>query len=153
MSLSLGRRLAARWRRNGLGPRAGAAPAALDAFEARYGVALPADLRAHFEAVDGTGWEMESGLFRFWPLGAVKPVPEELPEGCPDRTSYPGCFLFADWGIRCWGYAVRLVPEASRAGPVFRVTGGSPPGGEVAPSFGAFVDAYLADPDGLSRRE
>lgn len=134
------------WQVAGLAIRPGVDLAAILAFGARYGVALPDDLRAYWMTVDGMEDDLDPGLNRFWPLDMVRPVCDELSHIHPDRLAYPGCYVFADHCIWCFGWALRLSREpAERSGPVFQVTGGDPPGRQVAPSFTGFVEMYLVD--------
>ena len=89
---------------------------------------------------------MGTGMYKFWPLGEIKPVHEVLGEDHSDRYAYQDCYLFADWGAWCWGYAVRIVEGADASGPVFRVTGGLPAGEQIAASFINFIEIYLTNP-------
>ena len=75
---SLWERLAVLWRDAGLLIRPGVQPPAIQAFEARYGVTLPSDMREYFLTIDGMEDELDPGLNRFWPLHMVKPVEDEL---------------------------------------------------------------------------
>lgn len=146
----IGPRLVELWRDFGVTIRPPARPETIHAFESRYGVTLPDDLRAYFLTVDGIEGELDSGTNRFWPLEMVKPVEEELSERHGDRTAYPGCFFFADHCIWCFAWAVRLDREsAAVSGPVFLVTASDTPGHQIAPSFAAFVEMYLLDPDSV----
>lgn len=135
------------WRHAGLAIRPGVNLSAILAFEARYGITMPDDLRAYWMAVDGMEDDLDPGLSRFWPLDLVKPVSDELTDIHPDRWAYPGCYVFGDHCIWCLGWAVELGRQRTeRSGPVFQVTGGDAPGRQVASSFTAFVEMYLADP-------
>lgn len=119
---------------------------AIEAFESKYGATLPDDLRPFFLTVDGMEDELDPGTNRFWPLGMVKPVEEELSEQHADRFAYPGGFVFADHCIWCLAWAVRLGKEpAALSGPVFQVTASAVHGAQIASSFTAFVQMYLAD--------
>ena len=134
------------WGGDGITIRPPARPEALRAFESRYGVAIPEDLRAYFLTVDGMEDELDSGTNRFWPLAMVKLVEEELSDLHPDRFAYPGCFVFIDHCIWCLAWAVRLgKDQAAVSGPVFQVTASKVPGRQVAPSFTVFVEMYLAN--------
>jgi hypothetical protein len=138
--------LAVLWRDAGLLVRPGVQPPAIQAFEAKYHVVLPTDMREYFLTIDGMEDELDSGLNRFWPLHMVKPVEDELTEIHRDRLAYPGCFVFVDHCIWCFAWAVRLGREPSPAsGPVFQVTASEIPGRQIAPSFTVFVEMYLAD--------
>jgi hypothetical protein len=119
---------------------------AISAFESKYGVVLPNDLREYFLTVDGMEDELDPGTNRFWPLEMVKPVSHELTEIHSDRWSYPDCFIFVDHCIWCLAWAVKLSNESlAESLPVFQVTASDSPGQEIAPSFTAFIEMYLAD--------
>jgi hypothetical protein len=80
----------------------------------------------------------------------IKLVEEELTEQHKDRLAYPGCFVFVDHCIWCFAWAVRLgKDQAEVSGPVFQVTASEYPGHQIAPSFTAFVEMYLADVDSV----
>lgn len=99
------------WRRSKIAFRPGVSATDIAAFESKYGVVMPVDVRAYFIAADGTGDAMDEGLYRFWPLTEVQPVHEVLVSdwfAYSDRYSYPDCFVFADHCINCWDYALRL---------------------------------------------
>jgi hypothetical protein len=143
---NLWERLAVLWRDAGLLARPGVHPPAIQTFEAKYDVTLPTDMREYFLTIDGMEDELDSGLNRFWPLHMVKPVEDELTEIHEARMAFPGCFVFVDHCIWCFAWAVRLGREPSPvSGPVFQVTGSEIHGRQIAPSFTAFVEMYLAD--------
>ncbi|MFZ4398208.1 MAG: SMI1/KNR4 family protein [Kiritimatiellia bacterium] len=144
---NLWQRLIDLWRGDGLTIRPPARAETIQAFESRYGVVLSDDLRAYFLSADGMEEvPLDPGLNRFWPLRMVRPVEEELSEQHKDRLAYPGCFVFADHCIWCFAWAVRLDKEsAAESGPVFKVTASDVPGQQIASSFTAFVEMYLAD--------
>jgi hypothetical protein len=142
--------LALLWRDAGLHIRPGVQPSAIEAFETRYQVTLPTDMRDYFLTIDGMEDELDPGYNRFWPLHLVKPVEDELTERHQDRFAYPGCFVFVDHCIWCLAWAARLGPKPSRvSGPVFQVTASDIPGRRIAPSFTVFVEMYLADQDSV----
>jgi hypothetical protein len=132
------------WQRAGITVRPPASLEAIRAFESKYNVVVPDDMRAYFLAVDGMQDELDPGMNRFWPLEMVKPVEEELSERHKDRLAYPGCFVFVDHCIWCLAWAVRLSKESS-SGPVVQVTASEIPGRQIAPSFTAFVEMYLGN--------
>jgi hypothetical protein len=140
------------WRRSKIVIRRGASQDDIAAFEAKYGVVLPPDVRAYFIAADGTGDDMDEGLYRFWPLAEVQPVHDVLVSErftYSDRFSYSDCFAFADHCINCWEYAVRLTKDAKQPAPVFRVTGGDPPGEQMTASFREFMEQYADNPNNV----
>ena len=89
---------------------------------------------------------MDSDLYRFRPLGDVRPVATELSEINPDRLAYPDCFVFADHCISCWMYAVKITRDPNQPAPVFRVTGDDEPGEQMAESFVAFMECSADNP-------
>jgi cell wall assembly regulator SMI1 len=132
------------WAAQGLGTGALASEAALAGCERRYGVQLPPDLRAYFREVNGMARhrdfdkEWDEDLIRFYQLDEFRPLDEEWPE-----TTVPGAgelFVFANYSIWGWGYAVRLAPGA--AGEVHVVY--DPETVRVAGSFSEFLESYLA---------
>ena len=140
------------WRRSEIAIRPGVSSIDVTAFETRYGVVLPTDVRDYFRAADGTGDHMDDGLYRFWPLAEVQPVHDVLVSDrfeYSDRYSYPDCFVFGDHCINCWDYAVRLTNDPMQPAPVFRVTGGEPPGEQMAASFREFMSRYAQNPDDI----
>jgi hypothetical protein len=122
---------------------------AILAFEVKYRVTLPVDLRGYFSVVEVCGSDMGPYLFRFWPLQEFKPVQEVLTDINPDRYAYPDCFAFADFLVGCCDYAVRISEGTEVSGPVFRVTGDLPAGEQMADSFVEFFEMYLADPTSI----
>ena len=130
-------RLIELWREKGLTIQPGVDAAAIDRFESTHGVSLPDDLRNYFQSVNGSG-EMDDELFRFWPISEFQPVTIVSSAECPD------CFVFADYCIDCWHYAVEIFRDGG-AGAVFKVTGGDPPREKIAASFREFIELYLAD--------
>ena len=142
----LWQRLLELWRDAGLIIRPPAPPEAILTFESKYGVVLPADMRAYFLTVDGMEDELDPGFNRFWPLGMVKPAEKELSERHEARLAYPGCFVFIDHMIWSHAWAVRLGEcQATVSGPVYQVRPDEISKRQVAPSFTAFVEMYLAD--------
>lgn len=140
------------WGRIGIAIRPGVSAGAIAAFQSKYHVMLPAGVREYFMATDGTGDDMDDGLYRFWPFDEVKPVHEELAierGSYPDRFAYPDCFVFADYSIWCWAYAFKLSDDPSQPAPVFRVTASDPPGEQMASSFVEFMSQYANHPDNI----
>jgi hypothetical protein len=151
---SLWRRIIDGWRSIHAGNASGASSEAIAAFERKYHVVLPADVREYFMTIDGMGEnDMDKAMNRFWPLGEVKPVEEELSDSrgvvYPDRFAYPDCFVFADHCMNCWDYAVKLTTDPTQQAPVYRVTASDEPGEQMAASFREFMVRYSDDPDSI----
>ena len=102
-------------------------------------------------AVDGTGInESDENILSFLSLAEMRPVHEELDDSggvvYPDRFAYPNCFVFADYMMSCWFYAVQITPDSAALGPVYRVTASDVPGQMEAASFREFMTRYAGDP-------
>ena len=142
------------WLLSDLSIRPGVSEDAISVFESKHNVVLPADVRAFFLLADGTGDDMDSHLYRFWPLNEVKLVEDELSDSrhdtaYGDRLAYPNCFIFADYCIWCWAYALKLTTDPDQPAPVYRVTGGEEPGEQMASSFIEFMTKYSINPDDI----
>jgi len=107
----------------------------IQAFELRNNVRLPADLREYFQRLNGV--DMDSGLFRFWPIARIIPLKVSTP---PEIGRY---FLFADYMVGTWYYAICLGEDPLLQNHVILPDFPSQP--VIAPDFSAFVELYLAD--------
>lgn len=141
-------RLAEHWQRNGCAASPGVSASAIAEFEHRYQVVMPAGVRAYFQAMDGQCPEMGSDLFRFWPLSEVKLVSEELGDIHSQRLSFPNCFVFVDYLIWSWAYAVEMGNSPDLPGAVYRIDDGE--NSQVCTSFMEFIRAYVADPESIA---
>lgn len=143
--MDLWQKLIVFWQRCGLVVQPGVEAVDVQAFEAKYGVILPPDLRSYFEAANGSGVELtsDSAFCRFWPLEEVKLVEDQFPNLHPDRSAYSGYFHFADHSVWMNAYAVRL---SQPSGPVISVAGAADTGRTIADSFTEFIEMYLSDP-------
>ncbi|HEX8905448.1 MAG TPA: TonB family protein [Longimicrobiaceae bacterium] len=135
-----------RWTAEGVAPATPASAGDVAAFETRYGVRLPGDVRAYLLALngaeDGKLGAMDDRFLSFWNLAELRPLPEEA----PGFANFPGaasCFAFADHLAWSHAYALRLSGDENASAPVSVLYG---PGAviETAPSFRAFLEAYLA---------
>ena len=149
-------RVVAHYEALGAQPRPGASRAAFAAFEATRELALPAPVRALYEALNGLAGEVPDLGFRalqLWPLAELTRVSEGVAEfrGLPDygpiTATLPDAaqyLAFGDGAVWSHILAVRLVPDA---GPVLWICGASY--AEVAPSFDEFWRRYLAEPESV----
>jgi|GEM_PF-1766961 len=139
-------RVIARWKSLGLATRPGCSTRALDAFEARIGARLPADLREFLACANGL--EVDQDGFSFWPLEEYETFAKVADEYAlntprvPDPESY---FVFSDYLTWCWGYAIRLRAEGEGDQENLVVPIGMNEMYTVARSFSEFLDLYLAD--------
>lgn len=139
------------WRRYGLPIRQGVTPESIRAFEEKYQVTLPFDFAEYLQAVDGTGSdESDENILSFLSLAEIRPVHEVLDDSqgvlYSDRYAYPNCFVFADYLMSSWLYAIQITPDAAALGPVYRVTASEIPGQMEAASFRKFMMMYAKDP-------
>lgn len=143
--------IVAYWRRYGLPIRPGVTLDSIKAFEEKYQVALPSDFAEYLRAVDGTSFnESDENVLSFLSLAEIRPVHEVLDESggvvYPDRFAYPNCFVFADYLISSWLYAVQITSDSTNLGPVYRVTASEAPMRMESASFREFMTRYAADP-------
>jgi cell wall assembly regulator SMI1 len=123
------------------------------AFETRYGVVLPSDIRAYFTTLNGTAngkyGIQDEYLLGFWHFDEVRSF-AELSEGSGAATSeQERTFAIADYSIWVHGFGIQLSADPGAPTPVV-VDFGSPyqgvagaPYQRVASSFSDFLDAYL----------
>ena len=128
--------------------RPGAAQSEIDAFEARYGVRLPLDLRDYLRAVNGMdSGNTDSQMTNFWGLDRIQPAPLYCHGG---KGAYPDAeaaryFILCDIMIDSFWYTIRLTDDPAGPSPIV-VWGIEEEPGVVARSFTEFLEAYLQDP-------
>ena len=126
-----------RWAAHAVHTAPPATEAELVAFETRYGVRLPSDLRSYFAELGGMDPRAVPAYdrqgFAIWPLTEVRPA-----------ESGSRMFVFADYLNWSWAYAIELDVTADRPHPI-ALLGAARPQQPVADSFTAFVDLYLSD--------
>jgi hypothetical protein len=138
-----------RWQSAGLAVRAGASGEAIEAFERRHGVRLPADMRDFYSLMDGIEYGCtDETLICFWPLAEVNAVEAKLfgQRGIPDYSrllhSFPSrdnFFVFADYLVWSHMYAVAIADDSEVAGPVIWLDGNW---AWIADSFSEFMQRY-----------
>ena len=144
-----------RWVSSGVLVRPGLPEERISAFEHRYGVRLPEDLRRFYSLMDGMGdGDSDEAWISFWPLSEVGSVPEKLSDfrgipdyggievSLPDASSY---FVFADHSIWVHVYAVRLSSDPAGPGPVVWIAGGDC-WKQMSASFAEFLGKYEESP-------
>lgn len=104
-------------------------------------------MRNYFQVADGNS-DMGSDCFQFWPLREMKLVSEELTDPIhTDRHDYRQCFIFADYLLWCWAYAIQLSGDPNADGPVYLIGGTKKV--IVAATFLEFMRKYAANPESL----
>jgi hypothetical protein len=153
---SIARRVAEYYEALGAGPRPGATPGDLAAFDAANGLTLPRAARELYLALDGLDGEVPDFGFhalQLWPLAELSRVSERVAEfrGIPDYGPIVRALPEADQYVAfgdgaVWSHVLvfRLTPNA---GPVLWISGASY--AEVAPSFDEFWVRYLDEPDSV----
>lgn len=126
--------LRAAWLAEGADLRDGVSPEAIDEFEARTGVVLPADLRSFYLEVDGST-EEDNGHLSVFPLAQLR--------ACGDLP--PGWFVFAQFLIGSHEYAIHLSADATAPNLIVAVADGKTT--PVAASFSEFAANWVATRD------
>ncbi|MBP8006771.1 MAG: SMI1/KNR4 family protein [Acinetobacter sp.] len=115
------------------------------AFEYKYQVKLSPILRAYFLEFNGIAdRDMDDNYFTFLSLAEFRSVESISTNSDSDKLLYPNCFVFSDYLVWCWGYAVQL-DQIGSDGVVYQVAG--TPKRKVADSFTGFLQQYLIDSD------
>jgi len=124
--------------------RAGASGAAIDAFQTRYAVRLPDDMRKAYLLMDGAddSTNPNESWMRFWPVEEIVPAREELPSTKAVRDA-DGLFVIADYAIECVYYVIQLRPSEPTFGHVYAIGATRAP--EIAASFSEFVQLVIVD--------
>ena len=147
-------RLVAHWKMERVSPDVQATAKAIDEFQSRFNLTLPADVRAFYERFNGL-LDMDADLNKFWPIEELDTVPNKvepyasIPDfsgisaRLPDAANY---FAFADHSIWVFVYAFRLTGDLAESGPVVWIADGNTHD-TIAESFAGFWQAYLDNPD------
>lgn len=145
---SVGESLKRHWSSHNIEINAGVSEVELKAFEGKYGVVLPDDLRDYFRCVNGMPPDVvDDGMIRFWMLGEMKPLPQGAPKySVSSYVKNPeSLFLFADYSIWAHAYAIRLESVPSPSNEIIIIGYKSPV--LISHSFSEFGDHYLTDKD------
>jgi hypothetical protein len=134
------------WQGQGLRIAPPATEGEIEAFENKYVIQMDQQFRAYLLTVNGmlqtANDQCDSNLFAFWQLGRIRPVAEECPE-LQTTAEEKRCFVFADYMIWSWAYAIDFNSSSSNAGRVILVGGLREQ--FVASSFHEFVHLYVQD--------
>lgn len=126
----------------------GAAEDTLTEFERRYAVRLPQDFRSYLLLANGGDTNDES-FVRFWPLEEIVPVEVVLADYEPDRGLYPGAFVFADYAINAWMWAIQLDGDPCDVGRVFLLEVDGRRKSPIVLSFTEWVRCFLINSHSL----
>jgi len=124
----------------------------IEDFEFGAGYKLPADLKSFFLNVNGTNGEYDSSFFKFYPFELFKPVDIFFSDwkGIPDyqllSSKLPNaneCFVFADYQMCLFSYAIRLKKTESSINEIYVLCGDEFK--IVANSFSEFLSLYFEE--------
>jgi hypothetical protein len=147
-------RLAKYWNLESVTPDARETGDAIAAFENRFALTLPRDVRAFYERFNGL-LDMDDDLNRFWLIDELDTVPAIVNSytGVPDYSGIANrlpdaerYFAFADHSIWVCVYALRLSDHRDSDTTVVWIADGNT--FEIlAETFSGFWELYLASPD------
>jgi len=152
--MSVFHRLATHWNLEVVTPDAQATGDAIAAFENRFALTLPPDVRAFYERFNGL-LDMDGDLNRFWPIAELDTVPAivEPYSGIPDysgivkRLPDPDrYFAFADHSIWVCVYAMHLSDHPDSDTTIVWIADGNT-FDILADTFAGFWELYLTSPD------
>ena len=134
-----------RWRAEGILNVRGATEGELAAFETRYDIVLPPDLRQYFATVNGTVTGQygidDQDLLGFWHLDQVHTFAEESGALGDHDVEARRTFALADHSIWCFAFGIQLSNDRTAATPI--VCDVSTSLQKVAGSFTEFISRYL----------
>jgi hypothetical protein len=141
---TIGARAKSYWSRHGVKLRSGVAEQDIVAFEKKFGVRLPQDVREFFAVVDGmddsASLVSDDNGITFLPLGNVTPLTAKWTQ-CSFKDA-GAFFIFADYSLSAHVYAIRLSVEANTSTSVIVVYDQNPI--KVADSYAEFMHEYLS---------
>jgi hypothetical protein len=129
-----------------------ASEAELARFAKGQQVQLPADFIRYFALVNGTGGEYDESFFCFYSLAEVQSVAERFHDyhGSPKYSDllhtwpeHGPFYVFADYMMHLFAYAIRLDNRSASTNPVFVLHGGQYQ--LIADSFTEFLALYKRD--------
>jgi hypothetical protein len=145
-------RLVQFWRTDNIAASELAVQKDIDIFNSRHSLVLPNDLVDYFKLANGTKEDYDKNFFRFYPFRKFLSIDVDLKKwrGIPDYGNiintledYRNCFVFADYSIMLFSYAIRLHPFETGTNEVYTICGDKHK--IISGSFGEFIDQYLED--------
>ena len=127
-------------------PPHGATVSDVNAFEQKYAVKIPNDMRTYFLELNGNGGGMTGLMYAFSSLSELRKA-SDWGEG---EITSPTCFVFADFAIDCWAYAIEMGSSDDGLNRIHLLGGRQAQ--VVAKSFTDFVSIYLTAPEKLDPR-
>ncbi len=137
---TIGESLKQYWLQQGIKLKLGASEIELFAFENKYNVHLPEDLKDYFSTVNGfDNSDVDGEFITFLPLDEIEPLSINWSQ-TPEAKSY---FIFADYSISCHVYAIKLTKDTKFDNPVFIDFNDNKNPTQIADSFAEFAQSYL----------
>ena len=141
----LARQVRDHWQRHDVPYRAGVTPAEITAFEHRWGVVLPDEVRAFYSVVaPEPNWQTLDGeLLTFHALQEL----EHFPTGWGIAPGHPECafwFVAVDYFLRAWMLAFELTPWRRETCRVIFINSDYVVAFE---SLAELLEAYLRNPE------
>lgn len=127
-------------------------------FEQHYSVTLPADFGTYLRMANGMAhtdtWTCDDETITFWHLPETDDqIAMDYNFICPASRAWPQCrqpeaerlYVFADYCICIFDFAIDLNPSSSDYGAVFRLMDTVPQ--RISSSFDEFIMTYIASRD------
>ncbi|MFS2027495.1 SMI1/KNR4 family protein [Massilia sp. GER05] len=126
-------------------PRAPATQHQLDAFEHRFRVNLPTDVKTNYSIMNGADdWtDSHTSWIRFWPIEEWTPTTPEFASDDVFKSLSSYVFVCADYAIECVFYVIDLDNAAPTFGHVYSL--GATRAGLTATSFSEFIMKVAED--------
>lgn len=138
--VTIGESLKHFWLQQGIKLKPGASEIELFAFENKYDVRLPEDLKNYFSTVNGfDDSDADEEYITFLPLEEIEPLSMNWSQA-PEAKSY---FIIADWSISCHVYAIKLTKDNEFNNPMFIDFNNKKIPTQIADSFSEFAQSYL----------
>jgi cell wall assembly regulator SMI1 len=137
---TIGESLRQYWLKQGIKLKSGASEIELLAFENKYNVHLPEDLKDYFSTVNGfDDSDVDGEFITFLTLDEIESLSINWSQA-PEAKSY---FIFADYCISCHVYAIKLTKDTKFDNPVFIDFNDNKNPTQIADSFSEFAQSYL----------
>jgi hypothetical protein len=137
---TIGESLKQFWLQQGIKLKLGASEIELFAFENKYNVRLPEDLKDYFSTVNGfDDSDVDGEYITFLPLEEIEPLSINWSQAA-EAKSY---FIFADYSISCHVYAIKLTEDTKFDNPIFIDFNDNKSPTQIADSFSEFAQSYI----------
>lgn len=124
----------------------------IKAFQDKYDVEIPLDLRKYYLEVNGSGNETLNNLYEFYSINRTKKIYEELMNwrGIPNygNLNFVGIenvFVFGEYEFNLHAFGIELHQNISSENRIFILCGED--FRIIANSFTEFIDLYLNTPE------